>query len=100
MPGQEITLPRQTFSDEHSTPAQRTYNVLCIAYGADKKLFADVVERDLLPKKRAESCDMEYEDLTFAMTKLIAPHIDKAAARKFHEVCTRTVSARRARLAR
>ena len=73
---------------------------MCIAYGADKKLFADIIEKDFLPKRRAESCETEYEDLTFAMTKLIGPHIDKAAAKKFHEVWTRTVSARRARLSR
>ena len=76
MPGPEATPSRDTFSDEHSTPAQRAYNVLCIAYGADKKLFADIVEKDLLPKRRAASCEIEYEDLTFAMTKLITPYIE------------------------
>jgi hypothetical protein len=91
---------RDAFSDEHSLPAQRAFNVLCIAYGADKELFADIVEKNYLPKSRAENCGIEYDDLTFAMTKLIGPHIDKAAARKFHEVWTRTVSARRERLSR
>lgn len=91
---------RDAFSDEHSLPAQRAFNVLCIAYGADKELFADIVEKNFLPKGRAENCGIEYEDLTFAMTKLIGPHIDKAAAKKFHEVWTRTVSARRERLSR
>lgn len=100
MPGLQVTVPLQSFSDEHSTPAQRAFNVLCIAYGSDKKLFADIVEKDFLPKRRAEGCETEYEDLTFAMTKLIGPHIDKALAKKFHEVWTRTVSARRARVAR
>ena len=97
MPGEKVTVPRQIFSDEHSTPAQRAFNILCIAYGSDQKLFADVVEKDFLPKRRAESCPTEYDDLTFAMTKLIGPHIDRALAKKFHEVWTRTVSARRAR---
>jgi len=98
--GPQVTVPVDAFSDEHSLPAQRAYNVLCMAYGADKKMFADIVEKDLLPKKRAESCEYEYEDLTFAMTKLIGPHIDRRVARKFHEVWARTVTARRARLAR
>jgi len=98
--GPHVTVPLNAFSDEHSLPAQRAFNVLCIAYGADKKLFADVVEKDFLPKKRAEGCEYEYEDLTFAMTKLIGPHIDKRVAKKFHEVWARTISARRARLAR
>ena len=100
VPGPEVISSRDLFSDEHSLPTQRAFNVLCIAYGADKKLFADIVENGLLPKQRAENCEMEYEDLAFAMMKLISPHIDKRAARKFHEVWARTVSVRRARLIR
>lgn len=98
--GRKVTVAVDIFSDEHSLPAQRAYNVLCIAYGADKKLFADVVEEGFLPKKRAESCSYEYEDLTFAMTKLIVPHIDKERAVKAHEVWARTIGVRRARYAR
>jgi len=100
MPGQQVTLPIQLLSHEHSTPAQRAFNILCIGYGADEKLFADVVEKNYLPKGRAEVCAGEYDDLNFAMTKLIGPHIDKRLAKKFHEVWARTVSARRANLAR
>jgi hypothetical protein len=70
---------------------------LCIDYGADKKLFADVIGKDFLPKRRAEVREREYEDLAFAMTKLIGPHIDKRLANKFHEIWTRTIAARRAR---
>jgi hypothetical protein len=100
MPGPQVTVSLKSFSGEHSTPAQRAYNILCIAYGAEKKLFADIVEKDFLPKSRAEICEREYEDLSFAVTKLISPHIDRRLARKFHEVWTRTVSARRARFGR
>jgi hypothetical protein len=99
-PGPQVTVSLQSFSDEHSTPAQRAFNILCMGYGADKQLFADVVEKDFLPKRRAEGCATEYDDLTFAMTKLIVPHIDKRVARKSHEVWARTASARRARFAR
>src|SRR5262245_11734079 len=42
------------FSDVHGTPAQRLYNVMCIAYGADPGLFAVAVESGALPKERAE----------------------------------------------
>ena len=98
--GARVTMEVDAFSNEHSMPAQRAYNVLCIAYGADSKLFADVVELEFLPKKRAELCPYEYEDLTFAMNKLIRPYIDMKRAAKFHEVWTRTVTARRERLAR
>jgi hypothetical protein len=100
MPGPQVTVSLRSFSEEHSTPAQRAYNILCAAYGADKKLFADIVEKDFLPKGRAETCEREYEDLAFAMTKLISPHIDKRLARKSHETWTRTISARRVRFTR
>ena len=48
---------KNPFADEHGLPAQRFYNVLCMAYGADPKLFADLVEKEYLPKERAEGCE-------------------------------------------
>jgi hypothetical protein len=65
-----------TLADEHGTPAQRLYNLLCIAYGSDKKLFADIVETGLLPQDRAEICEDEYRQIEFAYRTLIAPHVD------------------------
>jgi len=64
------------FADEHGTPAQRLYNVLCLAYGSDKKLFADIVEKGFLPKERADICEEEYRQVDFAYRTLIAPHVD------------------------
>ena len=63
-----------SFASEHSTPAQRLYNLLCMAYGADREMFADVVERGYLPKNRAEMCEDEYRQIDFAYRTLIAPH--------------------------
>ena len=65
-----------TFADEHGTPAQRFYNLLCIAYGSDTQLFFDIVEKGYLPKERAEGCPEEYRQIEFAYRKLIGPHID------------------------
>jgi Putative metallopeptidase len=65
-----------TLADEHGTPAQRLYNLLCIAYGSDKELFADAVEKGLLPQERAEICEDEYRQVDFAYRTLIAPHVD------------------------
>lgn len=73
----------KAFADQHGMPAQRAYNVLCIAYGADPKLFGDVVTKGYLPKERAEVCDEEYEQVQDAFEKLIAPHIDRALAEKY-----------------
>jgi hypothetical protein len=70
------------FADVHGTPAQRFYNVLCIAYGADKQLFGDIVEKGYLPKDRAEDCKDEYQQVAYAYEKLIGPHVDLARAKK------------------
>jgi hypothetical protein len=44
-----------TFSDEHGTPAQRLFNLLCIAYGSDKDLFADIVKQGYFPRSGQRS---------------------------------------------
>jgi hypothetical protein len=70
------------FSDEHSLPAQRAYNLLCIAYGADSKEFGGLVSKGYLPAKRAQGCETEYEQIQDAFEKLISPHIDRRLAAK------------------
>jgi hypothetical protein len=79
---QEVNVPLKDFSDEHGLPAQRFYNVLCIAYGANKNLFADVVEFGFLPKARAESCEAEYKQIDLAYRRLLSPYVDRKLATK------------------
>ena len=57
-----------------------SFNILCIAYGADKKLFADVVEKDFLPKSRAEVCEREYDDLDLRHDKADRPAYRQGAS--------------------
>lgn len=71
----------KTHADVHGTPAQRLYNVMCIAYGADPKLFAPLVESGALPKERAEGCEDEYQQVARAYKTLISPHIDPELAK-------------------
>jgi hypothetical protein len=80
-----ITIRRQSFADEHGTPAQRFFNQLCMAYGSDPSLFADVVEKGFLPENRAVGCKHEYVQLSHAFATLIGPHIDSRLARKLHK---------------
>ncbi len=75
----------QAFSDEHGTPAQRLFNLLCIAYGADPKTFGDVVSKGYLPKKRAEACADEYQQVAHAFETLIGPHVDRAVAKNIFD---------------
>jgi hypothetical protein len=80
----DVTVAVRHFADEHGEPAQRFFNVLCTAYGADKALFADFVSKGLLPKDRAEGCEDEYKQVTFAFDRLIRPHVDRELARKLY----------------
>jgi hypothetical protein len=66
----QSTVGLSHYADVHSLDAQRFYNVLCLAYGADPELFADIVEQKHLPQERAEGCADEYR------------HVDKARAKK------------------
>lgn len=71
-------LKFERFADVHGLTAQRLYNLLCLAYGADPKLFADLVEKGYLPKSRAEGCADEYRQAEYAFEKLVRPYIDEA----------------------
>ena len=75
-------LALEKFANEHGTPAQRAYNELCIAYGADPVTFGDLVTNGFLPKARAEGCGDEYEQIKSAFKILIGPHIDRVLAKK------------------
>jgi hypothetical protein len=72
-------LPLRVFSGVHGLPMQRFYNLMCVAYGADSKLFGDVVEMGYLPRERADVCQREYRQVAFAFRQLIGPHLDQAA---------------------
>jgi hypothetical protein len=76
-----ITAPLVAFSDVHGAPAQRFFNLLCLAYGADPVVFADVVDKGYLPKTRATSCKREFDQVAFAFRTLILPHVDEQMAR-------------------
>ncbi len=80
-----VMLTQQKFADEHGTPAQRFFNLLCIAYGADPNLFRDVVEKGFLPKDRAEGCGREYAQVSHAFDTLIGPYIDTHLTRTLHK---------------
>jgi hypothetical protein len=84
---QESTRPAAMtdFADEHGTPAQRFYSLLCIAYGAEPRLFRDMVDKGYLPKNRADGCDEEYAQVQKAFRRLIEPHIEPHLAQAVHE---------------
>jgi Putative metallopeptidase len=78
----QVTMPLAAFSSDHGQPEERFYNLACTAYGYDPKIFAAMVEKDYLPQSRAKKCKFEYEDITYAMSQVIGPHVDKERAKK------------------
>jgi hypothetical protein len=78
----ELKVELKDFADTHGTPAQRFYNLLCIAFGANPELFNELVSRGQLPVERAIGCEDEFRALTHAFKTLISPHIDQALAKK------------------
>src|SRR5215813_9327567 len=72
----------EQFADAHGVSAQRFYNLLCMAYGKDSKMFADLVEKKYLPESRAEGCADEYNQVDYAFKQLIYPYIDQALVKK------------------
>jgi hypothetical protein len=72
----------EDFAEEHPMPEQRAYNLLCMAYGADKELFGDLVSEGYLPTERAESCIDDYGQVMDAVEIMIRPHVDRALAKK------------------
>ena len=83
--GHKLPLSLEKFANEHELGAQRFFNVLCLAYGYDPKLFGDVLKKGYLPAERADDCEDEYKQLNYAFDKLIRPHIDQQLAKQIYE---------------
>jgi len=82
----------KNYASVHGLPQQRFYNLICLAYGADPATFADVTEnmtnmmrqkgvmpmtqQGVLPKKRAENCEYEFQTVDHAFKTLVRPHVD------------------------
>src|SRR5260221_9118326 len=65
-----------SFAGNHGLPQERFYNLLCLAFGADPVLFADLTQEGYLPPTRARNCQFEYQRMAEAFQKEIVPHID------------------------
>ena len=56
----------------HGLDEQRSYNILCYAYGADAAYNQDLVEYGLLPEERAVWCEDEYEQIEYAFAHMLS----------------------------
>ncbi len=75
-------MPLLIFSSDHGSPEARFYNLLCIAYGSNQTLFADLTAKEYLPKSRAEGCKYEFQMLRYAFRNQISSHIDQEMAKR------------------
>ena len=68
------------FASDHGLPQERFYNLVCLAFGANKSEFADA--QSYLPPTRLPKCLYEYQTLVRAFRKEISPHIDQEMAKR------------------
>jgi hypothetical protein len=69
------------FAEVNSPEAQRFFNYLCIALGGAPKTFDFLVnpkeqDEQLLPDRRAERCQGEFEQVRLAFNLRIMPYVD------------------------
>ena len=68
------------FASDHGLPQERFYNLVCLAFGANRQEFADAA--GYLPPTRSPKCSYEYQTLVRAFHKEISPHINQEMARR------------------
>ena len=81
----KVVVPLEAFSEVHGAPMQRFYNLLCMAYGADRETFADLVTNGYLPQARARNCRVEFGEANFAFQQTVRPTVDRDMAKKVLE---------------
>lgn len=72
---EEEKLEKSDFANDHGLFRQRFYNLLCLAYGSDRRTFGYLADRGDLPKERTETCAAEYDQVVFAMDRLFRRHL-------------------------
>lgn len=83
--GRTLSTGARAYSAEpHASSAQRFYNLVCLAYGANQALFKDLARAADLPEDRAEGCEDEYGLVANAWKRLIAPLVDERLALRAH----------------
>jgi hypothetical protein len=72
---EEALSTADTFADKHSLTTQRYYNWACWLYGSDPKRFGSIVNDEVLPESRRESCPEEYGQIAKSWVTLLDPYL-------------------------
>jgi hypothetical protein len=75
-----VPLRLAAFASDHGLPQERYYNLLCLAIGAQREVFADL--EAYLPTTRFPHCVFEYRRVAHAFDKAIGPYIDREMAKQ------------------
>jgi hypothetical protein len=78
----QVDIRLAGFASNHGQPEQRFYDLMCMAYGGEPAVFADLTNDGYLPPTRAPSCKYEYRTLTYAFRKDMNPHLDNDLVKK------------------
>src|SRR5215510_2101151 len=70
---------QKIYWDEHSLDEQRFYDTICLIYGHDPARYDSLVKDGLLPEERAELCREDYQKISNAWHRLLAPYVKKPA---------------------
>jgi hypothetical protein len=62
------------FADEHSLGPVRLFNVACWIYGSEPRKYQWMVAQNVLPEDQAVRCPSEFERMSKAWYRLLAPH--------------------------
>ena len=63
------------FANAHSVNETRMYNLKCWIYGSDPAAHSDMIADGRLPEDRAVGCQEEFDQLSRAWSKLLAPYL-------------------------
>jgi hypothetical protein len=63
------------FADEHGLDLQRYYYGLCVVYGSDPKIHADIVEQGFLSAEQAAPCPAQYRELMRDWTAVLGARL-------------------------
>jgi hypothetical protein len=72
---QRGALAPSDFAAAHSINETRTFNLNCWIYGSDPAAHADMITDGRLPADRAAGCQEEFQQLSRAWSKLLAPYL-------------------------
>lgn len=72
----QVQMKDIPYWDEHSLGLQRYYSILCLVYGQNPDLNADLVPK-FLPLDRAVRCDAEWQQKSRSWQTLLMPHLKK-----------------------